>query len=108
MGNGTETTTTTTQIVVGTPPTASITAPTTYNAGQTISFSGTATDPLDGALPAYDYTWQVDFHSNGVVQPSYYAEVADPFYGPVTGITGGSFTIPTDRPRRRAATTRSR
>ncbi len=55
------------QVVTSTPaagaaaPTASITAPSTYNAGQTISFSGTATDPVDGPLPGYDYTWKVDF-----------------------------------------------
>ena len=55
-----------------------------------------ATDAVDGTLPAYSYNWQVDFHSNGMVQPSYYAEVAHPFYGPVSGITTGSFTIPTD------------
>ena len=97
VSNGTQTGTTTTHVVVGhSPPSASITAPSTYNAGNTVAFSGTATDPIDGALPAYDYTWQVDFSSHGVVQPSYSAEVAHPFYGPVTGITNGSFTIPTD------------
>ena len=34
--------------------------------------------------------------ANGVLQPSYFAEVADPFYGPLTGATDGSVTIPTD------------
>jgi uncharacterized repeat protein (TIGR01451 family) len=77
-------------------PAAAITAPATYNAGDTVSFSGTATDPTDGTLPGYDYTWQVDFVSNGVVQPTYYAEVPGPFYGPQTGSTSGSFTVPTD------------
>ena len=84
-------------MVVGqSPPTASITVPATYNAGDTVSFSGTATDPVDGTLPGYDYTWQVDFVSNGVVQPSYTDEVGHPVYGPVTGSTSGSFQIPTD------------
>lgn len=97
VSNGSTASSTTTKVVVGpSPPTASITAPSTYDAGQTVSFSGTATDPTDGALPARDYTWQVDFFSHGVLQPTYYAEVADPFYGPVTGATGGSITIPTD------------
>jgi uncharacterized repeat protein (TIGR01451 family) len=86
-----------TQVVVGaTPPSASITAPSTYSAGDTVTFGGTATDAQDGTLPAYDYTWTVDFYSNEVVQPSYFAEVATPFYGPTTGITSGSFQIPTD------------
>jgi glucose/arabinose dehydrogenase len=107
-GNGTYTVTLTvsngsltgqakTQVVVGaTPPSASITAPSTYNAGDTVTFDGTATDAQDGTLPAYDYTWRVDFYRDGVVQPSYFAEVATPFYGPTTGITSGSFQIPTD------------
>ncbi len=97
VSNGAQTGTTTTEVVVGPgPPVASISAPDTYNAGQTVAFSGSATDPTDGTLPAYDYTWQVDYHSNGVVQPTYSTEVAHPFYGPVTGQTSGSVTIPTD------------
>jgi uncharacterized repeat protein (TIGR01451 family) len=77
-------------------PAATITAPSGYNAGDTVSFSGTATDPVDGTLPGYDYTWQVDFISNGVAAPAYYAEVPFPFYGPSTGATSGSFTVPAD------------
>ena len=97
VSNGNQTGTTTTQVVVGhSPPTATIVAPSTYNAGDTVAFGGMAADPNDGLLPSSDYTWQVDFHSNGILQPSYYAEVAHPFYGPVTGITNGTFTIPTD------------
>jgi uncharacterized repeat protein (TIGR01451 family) len=96
VSNGAQTDTSSTQVVVGqSPPTASITAPATYNAGDTVSFSGTATDPVDGTLPGYDYTWKADFISNGVAQPSYSAEVPYPFYGPVTGASG-SFKIPTD------------
>jgi regulation of enolase protein 1 (concanavalin A-like superfamily) len=94
--NGTLTGTSTTTVTVGTsPPTATITAPARYNAGETISFSGTATDPADGPLPGYDYGWKVDFYRNKVTDPSYYAEVAVPAYGPATG-TSGSFTIPAD------------
>jgi uncharacterized repeat protein (TIGR01451 family) len=97
VSNGTKTAQAQTQVVVGdTAPTASIVAPSTYNAGDTVAFGGTATDTLDGTLPAYDYTWKVDFHNNGVVQPSYSAEVPYPFYGPTSGITNGSFQIPTD------------
>jgi uncharacterized repeat protein (TIGR01451 family) len=95
--SGTLTGTTTTKVVAGqTPPTASITAPATYNAGATVSFSGTATDPVDGSLPPYRYAWQVDYIKDGVAQPSFNAEVPGPFYGPVSGITSGSFQIPTD------------
>jgi len=97
VSNGQQTDTSATTVVVGqSPPTASITAPASYNAGDTVSFSGTATDPTDGALPGYDYTWQADFITNGVAQPSFTDEVGHPFYGPVTGSTSGSFQIPTD------------
>ena len=96
-GGGGQTDTSTTTVVVGqSPPAASITAPSAYNAGGTVSFSGTATDPVDGTLPGYDYTWQVDFINNSAAQPSYYAEVPHPFYGPTTGITSGSFQVPSD------------
>jgi len=100
VSNGTQIGTATTQMVVGhTPPTASITTPAdgaTYNGGDTISFSGTATDAVDGTLPASAYTWQVDFYSSGVAQPFYSYEVPHPFYGPVTGVTSGTFQIPQD------------
>lgn len=100
VSNGTQTGTATTQVVVGhTPPTASITSPAvnaTYNGGDTVSFSGTATDAADGTLPASAYTWQVDFYSNNVAQPFYTTEVAHPFYGPITSVTQGTFQIPQD------------
>ena len=69
-------------------PTATITAPanrTLYSAGDTITYSGTGTDPEDGNLPPSAFTWQVDFHHDGAV---------DTFRPPTTGSTGGSFTIP--------------
>lgn len=95
--NGTQTGKATTTVVVGQkPPTASITAPSTYSAGDTINFSGTASDPVDGTLPPYRYTWRVDLMKNGVAVPSWNTEVPGPFYGPVTGITSGSFQVPTD------------
>jgi uncharacterized repeat protein (TIGR01451 family) len=97
VSSGTQTGKATTTVVVGqTPPTASITAPATYNAGNTVKFSGSATDPVDGTLPAYRYTWQVDFMNNGVAVPAYNAGIPGPFYGPVAGTTSGSFQIPTD------------
>nr|MBA3823422.1 hypothetical protein [Ktedonobacterales bacterium] len=51
---------------------------------------------VDGTLPASAYSWSVDFYNNGIAQPFYINEVPLPFYGPVTGVTSGSFTIPTD------------
>jgi glucose/arabinose dehydrogenase/regulation of enolase protein 1 (concanavalin A-like superfamily) len=100
VSNGSQTASASIQVVVGhTPPTASITSPAvnaTYNGGNTISFSGTATDAADGTLPASAYTWQADFYSNGVAQPFYSSEVPNPFYGPVSGVTSGTFQIPQD------------
>jgi glucose/arabinose dehydrogenase len=80
-------------------PVATITTPAlgaTYNGGDTISFSGTAKTPANVALAASDFTWQVDFYSNGVAQPFYTNEVPHPFAGPFVGVTSGSFTIPQD------------
>jgi glucose/arabinose dehydrogenase len=71
-------------------PTGQITAPLNnalYRAGQTFTYSGTATDPEDGALPASAFTWTVDFH---------HATHIHPFVPPTTGAKSGSFTIPTD------------
>ncbi len=48
-------------------PVATITAPaagTTYNVGDTISFSGTGTDLKDGPLPASSLKWSVLLHHN--------------------------------------------
>jgi len=68
-------------------PTGSITAPasgTLYRGGQSFTFSGTATDPEDGALPPSAFTWRVDFHHDTHVHP---------FMQPTTGVTSGTFTI---------------
>ena len=50
-----------------------------------ITYSATATDIEDGTLPASAYTWTVDFLHEGHVHPG----------ASVTGVTSGSFTIPT-------------
>ncbi len=71
------------------PPVATITAPVTgsrYNAGDTIAFAGYGTDSETGALPATNLTWQIDFQHD---------QHAHPFYPPTSGITNGTFTIPT-------------
>ena len=75
-------------ISVGSPPTATILAPTDgalFRAGDVISFSGDATDPDDGTLPASAYTWTIDFLHEGHVHPG----------AAQTGAKSGTFTIPT-------------
>ena len=57
----------------------------TFRAGDVITFSGNATDAEDGTLPASAYTWQIDFLHEGHVHPG----------APITGVTSGTFTIPT-------------
>lgn len=97
VSNGSQSSSSTTTVRVGAgPPIASFSGPTTYSAGQTVTFTGTATDPTDGTLPARDYTWQADYYANGVDRPSYFAEVAHPFSGPTTGSTSEAVTIPVD------------
>jgi glucose/arabinose dehydrogenase len=75
-------------VTSNTAPVATITSPannTLYNAGDTITYSGTGTDSEDGNLPASAFTWQVDFHHDTHLHP---------FVPATSGSTGGSFTIP--------------
>ena len=54
-------------VVVGSPPTAQITAPadgTTFVAGDVITVTGTGTDPDTGPLPGSALTWDVQFLHN--------------------------------------------
>jgi glucose/arabinose dehydrogenase len=70
-------------------PVGTITAPAnnaSYRGGQTFTFSGTASDAEDAALPASAFTWRVDFHHD---------EHTHPFLGPTSGVTSGTFTIAT-------------
>ncbi|MGB3181734.1 MAG: PQQ-dependent sugar dehydrogenase [Cyclobacteriaceae bacterium] len=55
-----------------------------YQAGQTIYFSGSATDSEDGTLPNSAYTWWVDFHHDSHTHPA---------LDETSGIKSGSFTI---------------
>lgn len=74
-------------ISAGSVPSATIASPTdgaTFRAGDVISYSGTGTDPDDGTLPPSAFTWNIDFLHDGHVHPG----------TPITGVTGGSFTIP--------------
>lgn len=70
-------------------PTATIVNPregALYSGGTVINYSGTGTDPEDGNLPASAYTWWIDFHHDTHTHPA---------MAPVSGITSGSFTVPT-------------
>ncbi|HZI18965.1 MAG TPA: PQQ-dependent sugar dehydrogenase [Pyrinomonadaceae bacterium] len=70
------------------PPVAAVGAPAEgalYSAGATVSYSGSGTDPEDGALPPAALTWQVDFHHD---------DHAHPFLPPTTGAASGSFVVP--------------
>jgi glucose/arabinose dehydrogenase/subtilisin family serine protease len=75
-------------MIVGNPPTGSITQPvegTTYNAGDTISFAGTATDVEDSDLPSAAFSWTIRLH---------HIDHFHSFLGPIEGVQNGSFTIP--------------
>jgi glucose/arabinose dehydrogenase len=77
------------------PPTPVIATPssgTMWNAGDVISYSGGATDFEDGQLPASRLTWRVDFghHAPGTPNAHFH-----PFVPNTTGVSSGSFTIPT-------------
>lgn len=70
------------------PPVASINTPAAgalYTAGTNISYSGTATDPEQGNLPASAYQWYVMFHHDTHTHPGPSAN---------SGVTSGSFHIP--------------
>ena len=72
------------------PPAPQILTPavgSTYGGGQTISYSGSATDPESGALGASAFTWSVVFHHNTHTHD---------LVLPTTGSTTGSFTVPID------------
>jgi hypothetical protein len=76
------------QPAVGNPPQSAITSPAhglVFRAGDVISFSGTASDPEDGLLPATAYAWTILLHHDSHVHSA---------LGPVTGLISGTFTIP--------------
>jgi len=68
-------------------PIAAISAPAdgaSYAAGQTVAFSGSATDPEEGALACSRWSWQV-LRRHGAH--------AHPILGPLQGSCGGAFAI---------------
>ena len=77
----------TVNIAVGSPPVGTINTPaagTKYNAGNTISFSGSGSDAQDGTLPASAFSWKVLFHHDTHTHP----------FETFSGVKTGSFTIP--------------
>lgn len=76
------------KITVGsTAPTVAITSPSNdapYNAGDTITFTGSGNDAEDGTLPDSALTWRIDFH---------HADHIHPFRDSITG-KSGSVKIP--------------
>jgi glucose/arabinose dehydrogenase len=78
------------RIVVGNrAPSITITQPvagTTYDAGDSVAFRASATDPEDGTLAANRFSWTVAFHHAGHVHP---------FAGPYSGTDAGQFVVPT-------------
>ncbi len=89
VSDGQLTSNTTLRIVAGNrAPTGTILTPpngVSYNAGDTIVFSGEGFDPEEGALPATGLTWSVVFHHQQHIHP---------FLGPFSGLSSGSFVIP--------------
>jgi glucose/arabinose dehydrogenase len=89
-GQGLSDTDAVTVTVGNTPPTATINTPTagtTWRVGDTISFSGSATDTQDGNLPASRLSWQLILHhcpSNCHTHP----------LQSFSGVAGGSFSAP--------------
>lgn len=78
-------------VTTNVPPVATITAPaagTLYSGGMTVAIAGTGIDP-DGTpttLPASAFSWRVDFHHD---------THSHPFLPTTTGVTSGSFVVPT-------------
>ena len=87
---GSETSNTATlTVVAGSRPVPVITLPnlnSSYAAGETIFYAGSATDAQDGALPASALTWSVDFHHTNHTHPELDA---------ISGVTGGEIEVET-------------
>lgn len=77
-------------VTAGTAPTPSLvltlsSGESLYKGGDTLSFSGAATDVEDGELPASALTWKIDFHHDTHTHPALET---------TPGVSSGQFTIP--------------
>jgi glucose/arabinose dehydrogenase len=83
------------------PPVPTINSPapnTYYEAGDTISFGGSAVDghdivtgdPQDGVLGPNAFTWQILFEHHSLINPEHHTH---PFFPPTSGIAGGTVTL---------------
>jgi hypothetical protein len=91
-GQGTSDTTSITITVGNSAPTAVMDAPSpnlTWKVGDTISFTGHATDPQDGSLPASSLSWSAIMH-HCYSASDCHTHVIQQF----NGVTGGSFQAP--------------
>lgn len=69
-------------------PQITITLPggaTLYQAGQTLQFSGSATDAEDAIIPTTSFTWKIDFHHDQHTHPG---------LAPTSGLGAGAYVIP--------------
>jgi glucose/arabinose dehydrogenase len=69
-------------------PQITITLPggaTLYQAGQTLQFSGSATDAEDAIIPTTSFTWKIDFHHDQHTHPG---------LAPTSGLGAGTYVIP--------------
>ncbi|MBL8163016.1 MAG: PQQ-dependent sugar dehydrogenase [Anaerolineae bacterium] len=77
-------------VINGKRPNAVITTPilgSTFQAGDTISFAGTATDVEDGTLPASAFTWEIIMHHDAHTHPA---------LSPTNGVTSGTYQLSTE------------
>ena len=95
VGNAAGTTTSaaaTLTVTSNLPPSGTILSPTLghhYNAGNTITITGSAVDPEDGTLPASAFVWEVMFHHNT------HTHLGPPIGpGPTGNNRSGTFVIP--------------
>ncbi len=83
------------------PPVCTISVPapnTYYEAGDTITFSGSAVDghdivtgdPQDGVLGPNAFTWQILFEHHSLTNPNHHTH---PFFPPTSGIASGTVTL---------------
>jgi hypothetical protein len=87
--------TATVSIAVGSPPAAAIQEPaagTTFRPGDIVRYSGSATDPDGGPIPADALVWTVVLHHHPEGDPRHHTH---PYQGPVVGGEGAFEVAPT-------------